>query len=107
MGGDVIRDWEDEEFVDAGVGTVSSLGEDLVSLGVFHGFVAVALVKIVGGVVGVDLVGTVVLVTGLAELALHAGLYLCTDSDTIPDLDAGLAVFAYLEDSADDFVANT
>lgn len=53
MRGDIGGDWEDEVFVDAGMGAVAALGEDLVAFGVFHWFVAVPLVEFVRGVVGV------------------------------------------------------
>jgi hypothetical protein len=54
VGGDVGGDGEDEVFVYARVGTVATLGEDLVAFGVFHWFIAVALVEFVGGVVGIS-----------------------------------------------------
>lgn len=57
------------------------------------------------GTVCVDLVGTVILLVCLAVVAGQVGLDLCTDTDSVANLDC-LDVLSNLDSLADNLVAN-
>jgi len=72
VGLNVVGDLEDEVLVDTGVRRVTTLGDGSIR---------------VRGTVSVDLIGAVVLLVGLAVAAGKIGTDLCTDTNTVADLD--------------------
>lgn len=89
MGLEVVGNLEDEVLVDTNVRRVTSLGDGAVG---------------VLGTVGIDLVGAVVLLVGLAVVAGKIGANLSTRSHTVADLVLG-DLTSDLDDAANDLVS--
>lgn len=85
---------------------ISALWEDLVSVLIFHRFVRVTLIELIWSIIGVNLGWAVVLIVRFALWALHAGLDLSSNTNTVTDF-AGCDLLSNTNDSADDFVSNT
>ena len=89
MGLEVVGNLEDEVLVDTNVRRVTSLGDGAVG---------------VLSTVGIDLVGAVVLLVGLAVVAGKIGANLSTDTSAVSNLDAGDLV-TDLDNLADNLVS--
>lgn len=88
------------------VARIPSLREYLIAVLILHRLIAVPFIHLIRGVVGVDLVWTVVFIVGLALRALHAGLDLGTHANTISNF-AGSDFGANSDDLSDDFMTDT
>ena len=89
MGLEVVGNLEDEVLVDTNVGRVTSLGDGAVGM---------------LSTVGIDLVGAVVLLVGLAVVAGKIGANLSTGSHTVANLVLG-DLGSDLDDAANDLVS--